>query len=162
VTPGARSERALWLRPALFAVFLASLPLGWRESAPTSCDGTPLGPKVSESGWHLLTLEPGTTLVIAFLIASALALSFVAARARLVTRIVGHLVAAVACLMLFLLCLFAATFSMFTPVRLREGAYVGLASLALGTVEALSRAGVAFAHWFRERSSKVDRDPEVP
>jgi hypothetical protein len=162
VTPPGRRERALWLRPALFAVFAASLPLAWREASPTSCSGTPLGPTATEHGWHLLFHELEPALIVAFLVVCALVLTFVVARARVVVQIIGHLVAAVASAMLFFVGLFAATFSLFTPIRLREGAYFGLTALALAAVEALTRAGLAFARWLHERATQVDADDGVP
>jgi hypothetical protein len=63
----------------------------------------------------------------------------------------AHLVAAVASTMLTLLALFAATFSLFSPVRLRFAAYVGITALALSALEALTRAGLAFARWLPTR-----------
>jgi len=132
-------------------LFALTLPFTGKETTPRGCDGHPLGPGVAETGVQLFTREVEASLVMLVLVAAVLTLGWVADHVGLLGRLAAHLAAAVASTMLSLLALFAATFSLFSPARPRFAAYVGIAALALSAVEALARAGVAFARWLPTR-----------
>lgn len=150
-------RRALWLRFALFGVFLASLPFTWTEETSSGC-GAAHGAPIVKTGWELVAHTPQTLILCGALALGPLLLSFMAGDVRAAVRAAAHAVAAVASGALCFLVFFAATFTLFARIKLFAAAFVGLACLGLATLEALARAAGELAELWRERKRRATCD----
>lgn len=147
-------RRAPWLRVALFAGFLASLPLAWTEEIPSGCGAGQPGVPVVESGWQLLSQEPQAVVILGVLLVGALVLALLARKAHTGVRLAAHVVATLAGALLFSLAHFAATFTLFARIRILPGGWLGLGCLALATLDALARAIGELVQLVRERRQR--------
>ena len=156
------SRRALWLRPALFALFALSLPFTWTEETPRGCDGRITGAAELESGYQVLFEEPKTVGLFVALAAVCVVLGLLTPRVRAWLRVVAHAVAALAAWTLFAAAHFAATFTLVSEIRLRLAGLLGLGALAAVCLDALARALCELVHllrtWLAQRRRSTASD----
>jgi hypothetical protein len=149
-------RRALWLRFALFGTFLGSLPFTWTVETSSGCG--PPGAPTPKTGWELVSHEPKLTLLLGAMALVSLLLLVLADDVRASRRAAAHAVGALVTGALCFLMFFAATFTLFARIKLFAAAFVGLACLALATLEALARASGELVELWRERRRRAAGD----
>ncbi len=150
--PAPASVRRLWIRPLLFAVAAATLPLNWVEEQGT-CAAQSAPPEVKTGAQLLLADLTGAVVLIALVLAS-LVLLFTAARLTRGWRIFTHLAASVANAMVLFIAWFAATFTLFAHIRLRPPMLVAAAALAATLVESMWRMTLDLYAALKERHER--------
>jgi len=146
----------------LFAGFLLSLPLLWTEEVSSGCGAVPPGAPLIRSGWTIVSRDPQALILVGTLLVSALVLAVLARDARTGVRVAAHAVASLATALLFFMVQFAATFTLFTRIRILPGAWLGLGCLALALLEALVRTFGELLQLVRERRAKRTAPSPTP
>ncbi|MBK7580012.1 MAG: hypothetical protein IPI67_07365 [Myxococcales bacterium] len=157
------ARRAPGLRVVLFLIFAASLPFTWTEETEKGCSGGAAGAPVLRTGWeHLSHSFEAFAWVLLFAL-SPIALIFLIRQSRTWVRLLAHVIAAFSSALLFGLAHFAATFTLFSHIRLFPPALIGLGAAAAAALEAAARALGELGQLIRERRArKALENPPAP